>query len=70
VGPPIACCMVKLVDVPEKNYYARDGKGEVSRKGGEGRVTSNKDVQLKVNFFSVENYYGGGRGWGDNCLHT
>ena len=25
--------MVKLVDVPEKNYFAKDGKGEVCAKG-------------------------------------
>lgn len=33
VGPPIPCCMVKLVDVPEKDYYAKDGEGEVCFKG-------------------------------------
>ncbi|KAG8183684.1 hypothetical protein JTE90_028048 [Oedothorax gibbosus] len=29
VGPPIPCCKVKLVDVPEMNYFASEGKGEV-----------------------------------------
>lgn len=28
-GPPLSCCMVKLVDVPDMNYFAKDGKGEV-----------------------------------------
>lgn len=30
VGPPIPCCRVKLVDVPDMNYFASEGKGEVS----------------------------------------
>jgi hypothetical protein len=29
VGPPLPCCEVKLIDVPEMNYFAKDGKGEV-----------------------------------------
>lgn len=29
VGPPLPCNHVKLVDVPEMDYYAKDGKGEV-----------------------------------------
>ena len=33
VGTPALCNMVKLVDVPEKNYYAAKGKGEVCAKG-------------------------------------
>lgn len=28
-GPPVDSVMVKLIDVPEMNYFARDGKGEV-----------------------------------------
>jgi len=30
VGPPILCNKIKLVDVPEMDYYAKDGKGEVN----------------------------------------
>jgi len=30
VGAPLACNLVKLVDVPEKECYSKDGKGEVS----------------------------------------
>jgi hypothetical protein len=30
VGCPLPCCKVKLVDVPDMDYYAKDGKGEVS----------------------------------------
>ncbi|KXJ20547.1 Long-chain-fatty-acid--CoA ligase 1 [Exaiptasia diaphana] len=33
VGPPMACNWIKLFDVPEKNYYAKDGKGEIAIKG-------------------------------------
>ncbi|KAF6019145.1 hypothetical protein EB796_022562 [Bugula neritina] len=33
VGPPISCCMIKLVDVPEMNYFAAENVGEVCCKG-------------------------------------
>ena len=33
VGTPALCNYVKLVDVPEKNYFAKDGKGEICAKG-------------------------------------
>ncbi|XP_063244280.1 long-chain-fatty-acid--CoA ligase 6 isoform X2 [Bacillus rossius redtenbacheri] len=33
VGPPVSCCSVKLVDVPEMEYYASQGQGEVCVKG-------------------------------------
>ncbi|XP_043281122.1 long-chain-fatty-acid--CoA ligase 1 isoform X2 [Venturia canescens] len=33
VGPPVACCCVKLVDVPEMEYFARGNQGEVCVKG-------------------------------------
>lgn len=29
VGPPIACNMIKLTDVPEMNYYSKNDEGEV-----------------------------------------
>lgn len=29
VGAPLPCNLIKLVDVPEKNYYASRGEGEV-----------------------------------------
>ncbi|KAK7469687.1 hypothetical protein BaRGS_00036316 [Batillaria attramentaria] len=34
VGTPLACNYVKLVDVPEMDYYAKDGRGEVCAQGG------------------------------------
>ena len=30
VGPPIPSIQMKLVDVPDMNYYAANGEGEVS----------------------------------------
>ncbi|XP_059476454.1 long-chain-fatty-acid--CoA ligase 5 isoform X2 [Neocloeon triangulifer] len=33
VGPPVACCSVKLVDVPEMEYFAVANQGEVCVKG-------------------------------------
>lgn len=33
VGPPLASCYVKLVDVPEMEYFASEGSGEVCVKG-------------------------------------
>lgn len=33
VGPPLPCNMIKLVDVPEMDYFAKDGTGEVCFKG-------------------------------------
>ncbi|XP_060559682.1 long-chain-fatty-acid--CoA ligase 1-like isoform X2 [Ruditapes philippinarum] len=33
VGPPLRCNYVKLVDVPDMNYMAKDDKGEVCIKG-------------------------------------
>ena len=33
VGPPLPCNLIKLVDVPEMEYYAKDGTGEVCFKG-------------------------------------
>ncbi|XP_023659381.1 long-chain-fatty-acid--CoA ligase 6 isoform X1 [Paramormyrops kingsleyae] len=33
VGAPLPCSLIKLVDVPEKNYFAAKGEGEVCVKG-------------------------------------
>lgn len=33
VGPPLACNAIKLVDVPQKECYAKNGKGEICIKG-------------------------------------
>lgn len=33
VGPPVPCNIIKLVDVEEKEYYAKNGQGEICLKG-------------------------------------
>lgn len=33
VGPPLASAFLKLIDVPEMEYWARDNQGEVCVKG-------------------------------------
>ncbi|CAG01617.1 unnamed protein product, partial [Tetraodon nigroviridis] len=33
VGAPLPCSMVKLVDIPDMKYYAKDGKGEICIQG-------------------------------------
>ncbi|KAF3695949.1 Long-chain-fatty-acid--CoA ligase 1 [Channa argus] len=33
VGSPLPCAMVKLVDIPEMNYYAKNGEGEICIRG-------------------------------------
>ena len=30
VGPPLPCNLIKLIDVPEMDYYSKDGTGEVT----------------------------------------
>ena len=33
VGAPLPCAMVKLVDIPEMNYFAKNGEGEARERG-------------------------------------
>ncbi|XP_074649293.1 long-chain-fatty-acid--CoA ligase 1-like [Tubulanus polymorphus] len=33
VGPPMPCCMIKMVDVPDMGYYAKNNEGEICVKG-------------------------------------
>ncbi|TNN50457.1 Long-chain-fatty-acid--CoA ligase 6 [Liparis tanakae] len=33
VGPPLPCAKVKLIDIPDMNYYAKNGEGEICIKG-------------------------------------
>ena len=36
VGAPLACNLIKLVDVPEMDYYSKNLEGEVRKKEREG----------------------------------
>lgn len=45
VGPPVACCCIKLVDVPEMEYYAIDNKGEICVKGSNVFIGYYKDPE-------------------------
>ncbi|XP_025836031.1 long-chain-fatty-acid--CoA ligase 5 isoform X2 [Agrilus planipennis] len=45
VGPPVACCCVKLVDVPEMEYWAKNNQGEVCVKGTNVFMGYYKDPQ-------------------------
>uniref|UniRef100_A0A4W5MQL1 Arachidonate--CoA ligase n=1 Tax=Hucho hucho TaxID=62062 RepID=A0A4W5MQL1_9TELE len=33
VGAPLPCAMVKLIDIPDMNYYAKNGEGEICIRG-------------------------------------
>lgn len=33
VGPPLPCCYIKLVDIPEMNYFSSENNGEICVKG-------------------------------------
>lgn len=56
VGPPVACNYVKLIDVPEMEYYAKDGKGEVCVKGA--NVTSGyyKNPEKTLEAFTADGW--------------
>ena len=37
VGTPLPCNLIKLVDVPEMNYFAKNNEGEVRGGADKGR---------------------------------
>ncbi|GLV39486.1 uncharacterized protein CBL_09627 [Carabus blaptoides fortunei] len=45
VGPPVACCCIKLVDVPDMEYFAHKGQGEVCVQGTNVFVGYYKDPE-------------------------
>lgn len=53
VGGPLRSSLLKLVDVPDSEYYAKDGKGEV--------ITfilyllTHKKIKIKRNILNIEN---------------
>jgi len=50
VGSPCLSVKIKLVDVPEKNYYAKENRGEVCVKG-----TSVSKGTCILNFYEILN---------------
>lgn len=60
VGPPLACCCIKLCDVPEMEYWSRNNQGEVCVKGGVYILGKNRITQLNFHvFFSGTNVFKG-----------
>ncbi|XP_043522529.1 long-chain-fatty-acid--CoA ligase 1 isoform X2 [Frieseomelitta varia] len=48
VGPPVPCCCIKLVDVPEMDYFAKKNQGEVCVKGTNVFVGYFKDPERTI----------------------
>ncbi|GMS90586.1 hypothetical protein PENTCL1PPCAC_12761, partial [Pristionchus entomophagus] len=55
-GGPATCTSLKLVDVPEMNYYASEGKGEVLLKGPGVTKGYYKEPQKTAELFDAEGY--------------
>lgn len=53
VGPPIACCEIKLIDVPDMEYYSSSTppKGEIALRGGHIATGYYKDPQKTAEDF-------------------
>ncbi|CAD1472055.1 unnamed protein product, partial [Heterotrigona itama] len=48
VGPPVPCCCIKLVDVPEMDYFTKKNQGEVCVKGTNVFVGYFKDPERTI----------------------
>ncbi|XP_032666476.1 long-chain-fatty-acid--CoA ligase 5 isoform X1 [Odontomachus brunneus] len=57
VGPPVACCCVKLVDVPEMEYYATNNQGEVCVKGTNVFTGYYKDVEKTTEVIDEQGWH-------------
>lgn len=57
VGPPVACCQVKLVDVPDMEYYASGNQGEVCVRGTNVFVGYFKEPELTNNTIDDTNWH-------------
>lgn len=57
VGPPVACCCVKLVDVPEMEYFAVNNQGEVCVKGTNVFVGYYKDPEKTAEVIDEQGWH-------------
>lgn len=55
-GAPAPCALVKLGDVPDLNYYAKDGKGEIRIKGPCVTKGYYKDPERTAELFDEEGF--------------
>ncbi|GMR60431.1 hypothetical protein PMAYCL1PPCAC_30626, partial [Pristionchus mayeri] len=63
-GGPCACTSIKLVDVPEMNYFAAEGKGEVLLKGPAVTKGYYKEPTKTAELFDEDGYmHTGDIGW-------
>ncbi|VDD94385.1 unnamed protein product, partial [Enterobius vermicularis] len=55
-GGPATCTVLKLADVPEMNYYASEGKGEIVVKGPNNTQGYFKDPEKTAELFDKDGY--------------
>lgn len=57
MGPPVGCCCVKLVDVPDMEYYASKGQGEVCVQGSNVFIGYYKDPEKTKEVIDVQGWH-------------
>ncbi|PIO76859.1 hypothetical protein TELCIR_01051 [Teladorsagia circumcincta] len=55
-GGVAPCCNLKLIDVPELNYYAKDGKGEIMIRGPNVTTGYYKDPEKTAELFDEQGF--------------
>lgn len=56
IGPPLPCNHIKLVDVPEMNYFAKDQQGEICVRGPNVFVGYIKDPKKTAEAIDMEGW--------------
>ncbi|XP_064624929.1 long-chain-fatty-acid--CoA ligase 5-like isoform X2 [Lineus longissimus] len=56
VGCPLPCCHIKLIDVPEMEYFAKDDKGEICVKGSSNFMGYYKDPERTAEAFDEDGW--------------